>query len=279
MVKQISLIGCGSIGTEILTALKRGDVPNAVVIAVFDTRREVVTRVLTKLKAHDVKLFTEFEDFVKSSFFTSTDIVVEAASKSAVIDYGEKILRLSKKLVILSSGAFEDTFLLSKFIQVAEKYNSNIVVPSGAIAGLDAIRSVKGTLDHLSITTTKNPSGLKGAPYFDRAEITLEDITTRTVLFEGSATDAISKFPANVNVAVTLALAGLGLEKTFVRVVADPNITVNQHEIHALGSFGEFTLTTRNRPMLTNPKTSFLAALSAIEAIRGLCSDSFRIGS
>lgn len=118
-----------------------------------------------------------------------------------------------------------------------------------------------------------------GHLFFRDSQIKLEQIREKTVLFEGSAAEAISKFPANVNVAVTLALAGLGLHKTRVRIVVDPEIIVNQHEIYASGGFGEISITTRNNPMITNPKTSALAAFSAIETIRGLCFDSFRVGS
>lgn len=279
MIKRISLIGCGSIGTEILMSLKRGDIPNAAVLSVLDIKGEVIKQVLKKIDAEHIKVFTNFEDLLNSSIFASTDIVIEAASKLAVIDYGKKILESGKKFLALSSGAFQDTALLSEFLHVAEKKKSSLIIPTGAIAGLDAIRSVRQSLSDLSITTTKNPSALRGAPFFKDAKIKLKDIREKTVLFEGSAADAISKFPANVNVAVTLALAGLGLQRTRVRIVVDPNITVNQHEIHASGRFGEISITTRNNPLISNPKTSALAALSAIESIRGLCYDNFKLGS
>jgi aspartate dehydrogenase len=279
MKKRIALIGCGSIGTEILMSISNGDIPNAVVIAVLDIRKEATKHALSNMNIQDVKIFTDFRDFVNSPSFASAEIIIEAASKAAVRDYGKRILDFGKTFLVLSSGAFSDSVLLNELLEVAEKKSSKLVIPSGAIAGLDAIRSVKGKLISLSITTVKNPSALSGAPFFENSEIKAEAIVTRTVLFEGSASDAISRFPANVNVAVTLALAGLGLKKTHVRVIADPDVIVNQHDIVASGNFGEIKISVLNNPMVTNPKTSILAALSAIETIRSLCYDSFRIGS
>ncbi len=279
MIKRISIIGCGSIGTEILLSLKRGDIPNAAVFSVFDIKVEAVKQILKEMGDENIEIFTDFEALLNSSTFALTDIVIEAASKMAVKEYGKKILESGKKFVTLSSGAFQDNCLLSELLQVAEKKKGSLIIPTGAIAGLDAIRSVRRNLSELSITTTKNPSALRGAPFFKDSQIKLELIREKTVLFEGSAAEAISKFPANVNVAVTLALAGLGLHKTRVRIVVDPEIIVNQHEIFASGGFGEISITTRNNPMITNPKTSALAAFSAIESIRGLCFDSFRVGS
>jgi aspartate dehydrogenase len=279
MKKRIVLIGCGSIGSEILRSIGEGDILNAVLVAVLDIRKEATIQALYTHKLHSVKIFTNFEDLVKSPSFATAEIIIEAASQGAVKDYGKRILELGKTFLVLSSGAFSDSVLLNEMIKLAKKNSSKLVIPSGAIGGFDAIRSVKRNLDSITITTVKNPKALSGAPFFENSELKAESIITRTVLFEGSASDAISRFPANVNVAVTLALAGLGLEKTIVRVIADPNVRVNQHNIVASGNFGEIEISVNNNPMATNPKTSILAALSAIETIRSLCEQTFRIGS
>lgn len=278
-MKKIILIGCGSIGTEIMRHIGMGDIPNAVLIAVLDIRKEATIQALNAHKFEEVEIFTNFEDLVRAPSFAAADLIIEAASHVAVRNYGKRILELGKTLLVLSSGAFSDPVLLNEMIELAEKKDSKLVIPSGAIGGLDAIRSVKRNLDSIAVTTVKKPLALAGAPFFENSEIKAESITTRTVLFEGSASEAITRFPANVNVAVTLALAGLGLERTIVKVIADPDVTTNQHVIIASGNFGEIKITVNNNPMTSNPKTSILAALSAIETIRGLCEVSFRIGS
>jgi aspartate dehydrogenase len=157
--------------------------------------------------------------------------------------------------------------------------NTKILIPSGAIAGLDSIRSVKKYLNILTIVTTKNPKSLIGAPYFKSSKIRIDEILKETVLFEGNAVDAIELFPANVNVAVSVALAGIGLVKTQVKIVADPTLSVNKHEIVGEGTFGKIQIVVQNIPSPSNPRTSYLASLSAIECLRGLCNENFRIGT
>lgn len=278
-MKKIILIGCGSIGTEIMRHIADGDIPNAVLVAVLDIKKEATIQALNAHNLEKVEIFTNFEDLVRAPSFAAADLIIEAASQIAVRNYGKRILELGKTFLVLSSGAFSDPILLNEMTELAEKKDSKLVIPSGAIGGLDAIRSVKRNLDTITVTTVKKPLALAGAPFFENSEIKAESITTRTVLFEGSASEAITRFPANVNVAVTLALAGLGLDKTVVKVIADPEVTINQHVIVASGNFGEIKITVNNNPMKSNPKTSILAALSAIETIRGLCEISFRIGS
>jgi aspartate dehydrogenase len=275
----IALLGCGSIGTEIIKSIKKGEIPHAKVVAIVDTRERAVEEVLGKLDIHGIQIFFDFQNFLNSSLFSFVDIIVEAASQMAVRNYGKKILEFGKKFLVLSTGVFADPILLKEFVTLAEEKNAKIVIPTGAIAGIDMIRSVKKNLTNLSITTTKNPVALSGAPFFSSSKIKPETIVCKTLLYEGSAEDAILMFPANVNVAVTLALAGLGLKRTEVRVIADPDIKINQHEILASGNFGDIHIIVRNNPMVENPRTSMVAALSAIESLRSLCYDTFRIGS
>ena len=128
-------------------------------------------------------------------------------------------------------------------------------------------------------TTTKNPKSLAGAPFFDLTKTKPETIRKRKLLYDGNALEAIKMFPTNVNVAVLLSLAGLGTRKTRVRVIADPNTNRNEHEIIARGGFGEILIVVRNVPSPHNPKTSYLAALSAIECLRRMCDDKIRIGT
>ena len=277
MEKKVAVIGYGSIGKEIIASAKRQEIPNAKIVAVFDKQSQVINSVDNQNS--DVHLFSEFDEFYNSQIYSNLDVIIECASKDAVKEYGKKIIESKKDLIVLSVGAFSDKKYLLELQDLSNLNNTKILIPTGAIAGLDSIRSVKKYLYSLSITTTKHPKSLAGAPFFKRSKIKLDDINSETVLFEGNAFTAIELFPANVNVAVATALAGIGLEKTRVSIKADPLISVNKHEIVAKGSFGEIHIIVQNIPSPSNPKTSYLASLSAIECLRGLCNESFRIGT
>ena len=277
MEKKVAVIGYGSIGKEIIASAKRQEIPNAKIVAVFDKQSQVVNSVDNENS--DVHLFSDFDDFYNSQTYSNLDVIIECASKDAVKEYGKKIVESKKDLIVLSVGAFSDKEYLAELQDLSNLNNTRILIPTGAIAGLDSIRSVKKYLDSLSITTTKHTKSLAGATFFKISKIKLDGINSETVLFEGNASTAIELFPANVNVAVATALAGIGLEKTRVRIIADPLISVNKHEIVAKGSFGEIHIIVQNIPSPSNPKTSYLASLSAIECLRGLCNESFRIGT
>ena len=134
-------------------------------------------------------------------------------------------------------------------------------------------------LDSVTLTTTKNPRDLAGAPFFNSESTRLNSIKKKTLVYQGTAADAVNKFPANINVAAILSLAGIGIQQTKVKIIADPNITVNQHQIEATGAFGEMSITVRNVPSPNNPKTSFLAILSAIECLRSICEPGIKVGT
>lgn len=276
-MKKVGLIGYGSIGREIMASAKRQEIPNAKIIAVFDKQSQVIDSVYNEYG--DVDLFSDFDEFYNSQTYASLDIIIECASKDAVREFGGKIIESKKDLIILSVGAFSDKEYLTKLQYLSTLNSARILIPTGAIAGLDSIRSVRKYLDSLTITTTKHPKSLVGAPFFKSSKINLHNINSETVLFEGNASTAIDLFPANVNVAVALALAGVGLENTRVKIIADPMTSVNKHEIIAKGSFGQIHIIVQNIPSPTNPKTSYLASLSAIECLRSLCNENFRIGT
>lgn len=277
MEKKVGVIGYGSIGREIIAAIRRQEIPNAKIVALFDKESQVIDSV--DYDNSELYLFSDFKEFYNSAIYSSLDIVIECASKGAVREYGKIIIESKKDLIVLSVGAFSDIKFLSELQNLSNLNNTRILIPTGAIAGLDSIRSVKKYLDRLSITTTKHPKSFAGAPFFKNSKIKLDEISNETVLFKGNAITAIEYFPANVNVAVSIALAGIGLEKTRVKIIADPMMSVNKHEILAKGSFGEIHIIVQNVPSPTNPKTSYLASLSAIECLRSLCNENFRIGT
>lgn len=164
-------------------------------------------------------------------------------------------------------------------MQLAREKNCRIYLPSGALTGLDGVKSAAvGRIDSVTLTTRKPPAGLSGAPYLAREGIDLSSLREEKVIFEGSAEEAVEGFPRNINVAATLSLAGIGVAKTRVRIIADPKISRNIHEIEVEGEFGRLISRTENLPSPSNPKTSLLAIFSAIATLKSLASP-VRIGT
>jgi len=277
--RGVGIIGCGTIGTELALAIDSGRVKNASVVALFDGVNQVALSLQYRLRNNNPRTFTDFEEFISSSSFRDTDIIVESASQGAIKRFSKKIVENGKSLIVMSVGALSDPPFLSELLDIASHNSARIYVPTGAIAGIDAVRSVRHLLDSVSLTTTKNPKALADAPFFNISGIDLFAITKKTLIYEGPAADAVKQFPTNVNVAAILSLAGIGLEKTKVKIIVDPYTNINQHEIIATGKFGEMIVSVRNLPSPTNPKTSFLAILSAIECLRSVCEDGIRIGT
>lgn len=272
--RKVGIIGCGTIGSQVAVAIDTGAVRNAGLVSLFDVVSSNMQALQQKLNARPA-VFTDFEKFAR----TDCDIIVEAASQDAVRKFAKQVLKARKDLMIMSVGALADKTLLAELLREAEKSGCRLYVPTGAIAGIDAIRAVRHLLDSVTLTTTKSPKALAGAPFFETSKIRLDQIKQRTVVYEGAAAEAVKMFPANVNVAAVLSLAGIGVDRTKVRIIADPAFTTNQHEIEARGSFGEFKFIVNNVPSPGNPKTSYLAVLSAIECLRSVCDDGMRIGS
>ncbi|HXV46817.1 MAG TPA: aspartate dehydrogenase [Nitrososphaera sp.] len=272
--KKVGIVGCGTIGNQLAVAVDSDKIANASLVALFDISESNLQNLKAKLHSNP-GAHSDFGTFLASG----ADIIVEAASQDAVRTFAKSILEAGKDLMVMSVGALADREFLAELLQAAARKGCRIYVPTGAIAGIDAIRSVRHLLETVTLTTTKSPKALAGAPFFETSKIKLDDITENTVVYEGAAAEAVRAFPANVNVAAVLSLAGIGVDKTKVRIVADPQTTTNRHEILAAGSFGEIRIAVSNVPSPGNPKTSFLAVLSAIECLRSICDDGMRIGS
>jgi aspartate dehydrogenase len=277
--RKVGLIGCGTIGSELALAIDTGMVQKAELVVIYDKVENVATELQSKLRNTATRTFSNFSKLISSTAFMDADIIVEAASQDAVRKFAKTILELGKDLLIMSVGALVERDVLNELLDLASEKQVHIYVPTGAIAGIDAIRSVRHLLHSVTITTTKSPKALAGAPFFETARFKAESISRKRLIYEGTAGDAVKKFPANVNVAAALSLAGLGIDATKVKIIADPSTSINQHEITAKGKFGEINIVVRNRPSPNNPKTSYLAILSAIECIRSICNENIRIGT
>ena len=272
-LKRIGLLGCGAIGTQIALAIDSGKIP-AKLTHVYDISKERASSLVSKLNTKPE--ITQNAALLASS---PVDLIVEAASQDAVRDNALTILQNRKDLMIMSVGALLDESIFDVILEGCKDFKKQVYLPSGAIAGLDAIKSVKDELESFTLVTTKNPKSLKGAKFFETSDINLDKIKEPTTIFEGNAEDAVRLFPANINVAALLSLTGLGNKNTKVRIVADPNTNKNTHFIEASGKFGKISIKVENVPDQNNPKTSRLAILSAIECLRSICSGDIRIGT
>ena len=272
-MKRVGLLGCGAIGSEIALAIDSGKIP-AQLTHLYDFSKENSKNLVDKLEHKPI--ITENAGLLASS---PVDLIIEAASQDAVRDNVLSILQNRKDMMIMSAGALLDESIFDIVMDGCKDFNKRIYLPSGAIVGLDGIRAVQGELQSVVLVTTKNPNALKGAKFFETSTINLDTVTKITTIYEGSAQEAVRLFPANINVAALLSLAGIGSEKTRVRIVADPSTDKNTHEIQAEGVFGKFSIKVENVPSPSNPKTSRLAILSALECLRKICGAPLNVGA
>ena len=272
-MKRIGLLGCGAIGTQIAIAIDTGIIP-ARLTHIFDINRKTAENLATKLK--QTPIIVENVHLLSSN---PVDLIVEAASQQAVSDNALSILQNRKDLMIMSGGALLDESVFEIISDACKEFKKTVYLPSGAISGLDAIKSVRDELESVTITTIKHPRSLKDAKFFETSDLDLDSISDVTTIFEGTASEAVRLFPKNVNVSALLSLAGLGSHETIVKVVADPNTDKNRHQIESKGKFGKISTIVENVPDSTNPKTSRLAILSAIETLRAICSSGIKIGT
>jgi len=261
-MKKIGVVGCGTIGTQICLAIDQGKIA-AELVAVAD---------MDGVRAQQVvgQLSNPCEILLIPELVRQADLIVEAANQNVVPSLIEMVLDQGKEVLIMSVGGVLSLPLIwDRF----KNSDSRLYIPSGAIAGLDAVRAANvAQIQSVTLTTRKPPRGLKGAPYCVEKGIDLDALDRETVIFEGSAQEAVHAFPKNINVAATLSLAGVGPERTRVRILADPALKSNIHEIEIVGESGKIVTRTENVPSTFNPKTSYLAVLSAIAALQGITS-------
>ncbi len=204
---------------------------------------------------------------------TRPEVVVEAASHEAVREHGERLLDAGIALIVLSGGVLADDALRARMEAAARRRGAMLYVPSGGIGGLDALKAACAAgVDVVRIAVTKPPAAWKDIAYVERLGIDLDALTSATTLFEGSAREGVPHFPANVNIAAVLSLAGVGFDRTQLKVVADPALRFNTHYIHIEGRTGAIDLRFESVPSPDNPKTALLACYAALAAFRQFAS-------
>lgn len=248
---KIGIIGKGAIGRYVADSLQgRGLGPHA-----FLTRSGGVG---TSDGLSRVRSVAHLPDDIS--------LVVDCAGHGALAQHGPAILERGIDLVTVSLGALADPELESTLTDAARRGNAQLHLASGAIGALDALRAAKvGGLTNVTYTGRKPPRGWKGSPAEDRLD--LDTLTAAATHFDGTARDAATTYPKNANVAAAVALAGAGFDATQVRLIADPDVTANIHEIHATGAFGQFHFRIEGHALPDNPRSSALAAMSAVAAI------------
>ena len=266
-IKSIGIVGCGAIGKALIKAVE--DRKLAVRVAGVTSRTEQSAREFLDAFKNPPP-YLPLDELVRAS-----DLIVEAAGGAIVAELAKRVFVAGKDLMVISVGALVEH---PEVMAESRRTGCHLYVPSGAIAGLDGIKSAcVGAITHVTHTTRKPPLGLEGAPYLVERGISLAGLRQETEVFSGSAREACRGFPANVNVTGAVSLAGIGPDKTRVRILAVPGLLRNCHDIDIEGEFGKLHVHIENVPS-ENPKTGKLTALSIIRAVQDVI-DPVRIGN
>lgn len=256
---NIGIIGCGAIGSTLAKAAE--GLSEVESIYVFD-KSHVCSSIMEE-KFTKVFSILEFPELMDKS-----DFICEAASQKAVTLFAEKVLQSGKSILIMSVGALVDDELRERLIKAARDNDCRLYIPTGALCGVDGISAASiSEIQEVTLITRKPPSAFEDIPYLEEKGIIMENIQNPKVIFEGTAREAVKLFPKNVNVAATVSLSGIGFDKTKVTIVADPTTSQNHHTIVAKGNFGTMRAEMNNLPFEKNPKTSKIAAQSAVSAL------------
>ena len=266
-VLTVAIGGFGAVGRQVGRRLDEG-LPGLRLTAVSARDKERAASAMAE--------FAQPVPVVELEELAAADVVVECAPTSVLTRIAEPALEAGRTLVIISAGA-----LLSAdgLFELAASHGGRIIVPSGAVLGLDAVSAAaEGTIESVRMVTRKPIAGLLGAPLVEERGIDLENLDEPLLLFEGSAREAAAGFPANLNVAVALSFAGIGPDRTMVQIWADPGVTRNTHAIEVISDSANFSMKIENLPSRENPRTGTITALSVIAVLRKLASP-VRIGT
>jgi aspartate dehydrogenase len=265
---RIAIGGLGAIGKALARRLAEGTVPGVILSAVSAKNHDKAREFINTLP-HPVPVLE------MNQLEPMADIVVECAPAAILGDVIGPFLRARKKAIVLSVGAI---LFRPDLIELARQSGGTILVPTGALIGLDAVvAAAEGQIHSVRMVTRKPPNGLSGAPYLIEHGISMEGLTEPLKVFTGNAKEAAKGFPANLNVVVALALAGIGPDRTMLEIWADPTVVRNTHTITVDSDSAKFTMTMENIPS-ENPKTGRIVAQSVTALLRKMTS-TFVVGT
>ncbi len=258
---RLGIGGLGGIGLAVARKVDAGEIDGLTLVAVSARDREKASARLAGFR-NPPKIVT-LGDLAEHA-----DVILEAVPARHFAEIANPAIARGRIFMPLSVGQLLTHMHL---IDDAKRTGARILVPTGALLGLDAVRAVaEGPVESVKIITRKPPRGLIGAPYLTQHAISMDNVTAPMKVFSGTAREAIVGFPANVNVAVALSLAGIGPDRTTIEIWADPAVTRNTHTIEVKAEASDFTMTIANVPSEENPATGKITALSAIAALRRL---------
>ncbi len=258
---KIGIAGCGAIGSSLAKTIVNDFAKDAELVALYDVDAQKSDNLSAKFNR---KLgVSSLDDLINK-----VDLVIEATKAGTAFDIARKALSNRRDIMIMSVGGILEYYQELKAL--AREKGARVFIPSGAICGIDGIKAAmsSGKVNKVILTTKKPPKAFLGVPYISEHKIQLDSIDKDTVIFEGNALEATKAFPQNINVAATLSLAGIGPEATVVRIVVSPGINRNTHEIEIDSDAGRMVTRSENVIHPDNPKTSYLAVLSAVAALK-----------
>ncbi len=260
---RLGIAGLGTIGLAVARRVDAGEAGDMVVSAV-SARDE-------QRAAANVSAFAHVPDVVPiAEIGAHCDVVLECAPRPVFDELAVSAISNGCIFIPLSVGALLDR---PDMVEQARATGAKIIVPTGALIGLDAVKAIaQGTVASITMVTRKPPRGLKGAPHIAATGVDLDSVSEPLKVFSGTAREAAKGFPANVNVAAALGLAGVGPDRTMVEIWADPTVTHNTHSITAKSDSSDFTMTIQNIPTEENPPTGKITALSALATLQRLTS-------
>jgi aspartate dehydrogenase len=260
---RLGIAGLGTIGLAVAKRVDAGDAGDMVVAAVSARN--------TQKAADNTAAFAHRPDIVPiGEIGEHCDVVLECAPRSVFNVLAASAISNGCIFIPLSVGALLDR---PELVDQARATGAKIVVPTGALIGLDAVKAIaQGNVTSITMETRKPPRGLKGAPHITAIGVDLDRVNEPLKVFSGTAREAAKGFPANVNVAAALGLAGIGPDRTMVEIWADPTVQHNTHTITAKSDSSDFTMTIQNIPTQENPPTGKITALSALATLQRLTS-------
>jgi len=268
---RIGIIGCGAIGSSLAKIIKKDFKARAHVAAIFDIDEKKSFTLARKLGYNNVVVQSR-RDLIKRA-----DLVIEATHMKFAYDIAKDAISSSKDIMIMSVGGIVARY--KSLVQLAKRKKSKIYIPSGAVCGIDGLKALAfAKIKKVKLTTTKPVKSFDGVEFVKKRFGALDNINRDKILFSGPAEKAIQFFPQNINVAAILSLAGIGIKKTEICIIASPKIKKNIHNIEIDSDAGRISARTENIPHPDNPKTSFLAVLSATAMLKQIF-EPIRLGS